>query len=152
MLRIINVFALILIFSSCYTQHTKESVIFQKYELFFYPGRTPQSVRYSIVVNGDSIQAKNHRSVKNNKKTHYTGKLSIKQLSELSSLYSRIIIEYPKRSSSVTDTWGVSLIVDNKKIYEDDDFSLEGTPEEIRKLIEYLIKIGVIKIELLGFA
>ena len=153
MIRIVSSFTLVLLFFGCYAQQTKQSDKEHKYELFFYPIGTPQNVRYSIIVNGDSIIAENHRAAEHNKKTYYVGKLSPQEKIELYSLYSKITTAPVFKSNpSLLDTWAVSLIVDNKKIYEVDDFSFESPPEDIRKLIKYIVKIGVIKIKLHGFA
>jgi hypothetical protein len=153
MLRIVSVFALVFLFWDCYAQHTKQSVIEHKYELLFYPVGSPQDVRYSITVNKDSIQAENHRPTKRNKNTHYTGKLSLQQKEKLYSLYNSIITKLVvKNDPSVLDTWTVILLIDDEKVYEDDDFSFENSPKDIAKLIKYIVKIGVIKIELYGFS
>lgn len=153
MSKIVSVFALVFLFCGCYAQHTKQSVMEHKYELLFYPVGSPQDVRYSITINKDNIKAENHRSTKRNKNTHYTGKLSLQQKEKLYSLYNSVITKpVIRKDLSVLDTWSVVLLVDDEKVYEDDDFSFETPPKEIAELIKYLVKIGVIKIELYSFS
>lgn len=153
MVKIVSIFSLVFLFCGCYAQHTKQSVMEHKYEIFFYPVGSIQDVRYSITVNGDSIKAENHRSTKRNKKTHYKGKLSLQQKEKLYSLYNRIVTKPVIRSNpSVLDTWSVTLLVDDEKFYDDDDFSFESPPKDIADLIKYLVEIGIIKIELYGFS
>lgn len=152
MVRVVSIFFLIFLFCDCYAQHKEQSVKGHKYELFFYPSGSPKNVMYSIIVNEDSIKAENHRPTKRNKKPRYVGKLSFQERAKLDSLYNKIDTVPVIITNPSEDTWAVSLFVDNKKIFEDDDFSFKSPPPDIRKLIEYLIKIGVIKIELYGFA
>lgn len=153
MRTVYSIFAFVFLSCYCYSQNNRQSVMEHRYELIFYPTGSPKDIRYSIIINNDSIIAKNHCSKNYNKRNYYKGKVSVQQMEQLFSLYHGIntkpvINNHP----SILDTWSVILIVDAEKVYKDDDFSFESPPKDIAKMIQYLVELGVIKIKLYGFA
>ncbi|MDR1876025.1 MAG: hypothetical protein LBQ84_00215 [Flavobacteriaceae bacterium] len=120
--------------------------------LKFYPTGVIEDVRYSISIINDSLIVKNHFPRNINDKNEYITKLSNSQKYEINKLISFINIQYQNRDIFISDTWGVTLVINNQVFYEVDDFSFKSPPNEIRNLINYLVGLSPIKIDLYGFS
>jgi hypothetical protein len=121
-------------------------------DIKFYPTGVKEDVRYSITVKEDSLFVKNHSPRTENELSNYKGKLTELDKDSISYLTSKIVEVVRNEQPSILDTWGVTLYVNSKIVYEDDDFSIQGNPKEIKDLIRYLIKISPLKIDLYGFS
>ena len=120
--------------------------------LKFYPTGVIEDVRYSITVKKDSLFVKNHFPRTDIDSSSYKVELTESHKDSIKYLTSKIVNTVKNEQPSVLDTWGVTLIVNGKIIYEDDDFSIQGNPKELKDLIRYLIKISPLKIDLYGFS
>jgi hypothetical protein len=139
--------------TSCHSQEKSDSTLKLKNQdisisLKFYPTGVVDDVRYSIYIINDSLIVENHTV---NKKSVYKTKLSNIQINDIDTLSSTIKTQC-RSSDIVEDAWAVTLVINNKIVYEVNDFSFESPPNEIKNLINYLVSLSPIKIDLYGFS
>lgn len=128
------------------SENQKETI-----SLIFYPSGVIDDVRYSISVISDSLIVKNYFPININDKREYAVQLSNNQINEIDTLVSAIKMQY-RNIGVFEDTWGITLIINNQVVYEVGDFSFNIPPNEVKNLINYLIRLSAIKIELYGFS
>lgn len=119
--------------------------------LKFYPTGVIDDIRYSLSVINDSLIIKNYFPTNSKDKREYIALLSNNQINKIDTLVSAIKMQYRKTDIS-EDTWGVTLMINNKVIYEVGDFSFELPPYEVKNLINYLVDLSEIKIDLYAFS
>jgi len=116
-------------------------------ELYLFPVGAFQDLRYSIVLDEETIKTYSSKTIKSNER-----KLHSREIGNINDLVSKIQNPYQNTIQGISDTWGCLLKIDDEIIYMDDDFSFETPPEEIKNLISYLTEISSIKIKLYGFS
>ena len=81
----------------------------------------------------------------------YITLLTDSQTNKITRLISAIKTQY-LNTENFEDAWGVTLIINNRIVYEVGDFSFELPPNEVKNLIKYLVDLSAIKIDLYGFS
>ena len=142
--------------SACHSQEKRNEMSKSENQknsisLKFYPTGVIDDVRYSISVINDSLIVKNYFPININDKREYITQLSNNQINKIDTLISAIKIQY--RNTDISeDTWGITLIINNRVVYEVGDFSFKLPPDEVKNLINYLVSLSAIKIDLYGFS
>jgi hypothetical protein len=113
--------------------------------LIFHPGNVVNDPRYSISVINDSLIAKSETD-------ECSTKLTQVQLDKINDLVSAIKTPYTKIIGGITDTWGATLIINDRLFYQTNIDRIPSTPEEITDLINYLVSFCHIKFDFYGFA
>lgn len=123
----------------------------RKINLYFYPSSGGEMI-YSLEVKNDSLIVKNHEPLYPKRINYSKELLSKSQLDSLNKLAKKLIYRKTFTNEVVLDSWRVVLKVDDKKIYEKTDFSIEELPEDVKNIVNYLRRISPVKIELYGFS
>ena len=142
--------------ASCHSQEKRNEMSKSENQknsisLKFYPTGAIDDVRYSISVINDSLIVKNYFPININDKREYVTQLSNNQINKIDTLISAIKIQY-RNTDIFEDTWGITLIINNRVVYEVGDFSFKLPPNEVKNLINYLVSLSAIKIDLYGFS
>ena len=138
---------------SCHSgEHKNKNEIRQNnvdLSLIFYPSNSIEDKRYSICIINDSLIVNDYSVGRDiNDKKEYRGKISIMQNKEIMKRISFIKKHSKNKDDFILGGWGCKLIINHKVIYEDNSFSTNEMPKEIKSLINYLIQISPISINL----
>jgi len=146
-------------FVSCHSQtKNKKMESDLNLSLLFYPSMLIEDIRYSVDIINDSLVIKKYYI---GVKTTERIKLTDEQYAEIKKMTSALNQKYDRSDNWANDVWGCTLKVDNQVYYEDNFFSFQKSsnhanfqplPEEIRLLIEYIVRLSPIPIELYGFS
>lgn len=153
---IILLFFYSLCLMSCHSQEKRDEVSQTEKQkntiiLKFYPTGVIDDIRYSIYIIGDSLIVKNYFPINTKDQREYVALLSNNQIYKIDTLVSAIRMQY-QNTDIFEDTWGVTLMINNKVVYEVSDFSFKLPPNEVKNLINYLVGLSEIKIDLYGFS
>ena len=74
---------------------------------------------------------KNYFPININDKREYVTQLSNNQINKIDTLISAIKIQY-RNIDIFEDTWGITLIINNRVVYEVGNFSFKLPPNEVK--------------------
>lgn len=155
-MRLILLVVCLSLFQSCNAENSESNAIKQnmtKIELYFFPSDLEKDIRYSILIEGNTVSAKNHHRLGTKSLIEgFKKELSKEQIDTLNKLIAKQEVNKVKPHMVTEDTWGAKLIVDDRVMYESSQFSLKHMDDNTRNLIEYLFSLLPVKIELYGFS
>ena len=115
--------------------------------LEFYPSELSSYPIYTIKIRNDSMFVS---------KNDFDGismlRLTHNQYSIMKNMASNLVYKYNWSDNWANDAWGCTLKVDNQVYYEDNNYSPDKTPVEIKLLVNYIISLSPIQIELYCFS
>jgi hypothetical protein len=108
-----------------------------KISLLFYPSMSIEDIRYSVDIINDSLVVKDHyyvHLVKDTEDKEYKVKLTNDQCMEIKKMTSALTQKFSRLNVFAKGGLGCTLKVDNQVYYEDNFFSFQRTPAEIKVL------------------
>lgn len=139
------------LFNSCSSQDKKSAIVNDdtlKVEFYFYPSSGGNSV-YNVVYENGIVKVKNNENVNNNT---FNRKFTEEENKEIIKKLNYIKVSKNITTEIILDSWRIELKIDSKIFYNKSGIKIKDLPDDIKILLNMLIKDSKVKIDLYDFS